>query len=57
MHLTPAPVRSIHDDLSAQLESLVRRIVAEGNSSPPQHIEMPASAFDGAAVAVSACDP
>jgi len=50
MHLTPAPVRSIHDDLSAQLESLVRRIVEEGNSSPPQHIEMPASAFDGAVV-------
>ena len=50
MHLTPAPVRSIHDDLSAQLESLVRRIVEEGNSPPPQHIEMPASAFDGAAV-------
>ena len=50
MHLTSTPVRSIHDDLSAQLESLVRRIVEEGNSSPPQHIEMPASAFDGAAV-------
>jgi DNA-binding CsgD family transcriptional regulator len=50
MHLTSTPVRSIHDDLSAQLESLVRRIVAEGNSSAPQHIEMPASAFDGAAV-------
>ena len=49
-HLTPAPVRSIDDDLSAQLESLVRRIVAEGNSPLPQHIEMPASAFDGAAV-------
>jgi DNA-binding CsgD family transcriptional regulator len=50
MHLTSTPVRSIHDDLSAQLESLVRRIVEEGNSPPPQHIEMPASAFDGAAV-------
>ena len=50
MHVTSTPVRSIHDDLSAQLESLVRRIVAEGNSSAPQHIEMPASAFDGAAV-------
>src|SRR5829696_6367896 len=50
MHLTSTPVRSIHDDLSAQLESLVRRILVEGNSTPPQRIEMPASAFDCAAV-------
>jgi DNA-binding CsgD family transcriptional regulator len=50
MHLTSTPVRSDHDDLSAQLGRLVRRILEEGNGPPPQRIEMPASAFEGAAV-------
>ena len=50
MHLTSTPVRSIRDDLPAQLESLVRRILEEDNDSPPRRIEMATSAFDGAAV-------